>query len=622
MSTYASQTPDDDDNDDNSPASDQPDDINRLVAEINDLVKGLDEPTRDTIFLKGRKITEVAVNIWAKNEKERQDLHEIVEDQNKRIAELGKASVAKADTKATTASPTASQSLTVSPKKPQKKEKLCDCKNAKIKGMEHSRRSSKHCLYNPNNVAVANNTVIPVVSPVTSTDDKKPLTDGGQEEKKDDGDIPWIKDVDKDSIAYWYRYVDGKYEETYTDPDESKPDVEESDDETVLNDDTNVKKGETENIAKLTKGDKVVQLFDKKLVIGTVNEFYVDSDNDTMVKIKYENGEVEDKMTEMANELRTNFNIIEFYKKVTYEYNHGCLYVFWDETDDALDDFMEREYRLRNSLDKRSLMWIEKAKEVFKYKQNTEMYLFTKSKGGGHFFVCDWTDEKHAWNFGVKIDTEGYAEMGCAVNPYFLRIPAVRLSVNCLPCGKDRGNSAHSAFIMPEGGFVGSLAFTRFSDIRNVRPDSGRFAIIETVLAVIDINVGSIRYKLFHSTVFRILNKPLMSAFRRSKEVTSQPIFFATFPTLSEHHLGSRFFLLGFTWLKSATIMTQLARYVEGSYSQSHLKLFGAYVRNVEIRRDGPISLCNIRGEFTRSGFINFAERVWLYGPSKGLWQI
>jgi len=56
---------------------------------------------------------------------------------------------------------------------------------------------------------------------------------------------------------------------------------------------------------------------------------------------------------------------------------------------------------------------------------------------------------------------------------------------------------------------VGSLAFTRFSDIRNVGPDSGRFAIVETVLAVIDIDVGSVRYKLFHSTVFGILNKPV-----------------------------------------------------------------------------------------------------------------
>ena len=55
---------------------------------------------------------------------------------------------------------------------------------------------------------------------------------------------------------------------------------------------------------------------------------------------------------------------------------------------------------------------------------------------------------------------------------------------------------------------VRGLAFTRFSYIRNVRPDSGRFAIVETVLAVVDIDVGSIRYKLFHSTVFGILNKP------------------------------------------------------------------------------------------------------------------
>lgn len=67
--------------------------------------------------------------------------------------------------------------------------------------------------------------------------------DGAYEEKKNyNSDIPWIKDVDKDSLAYWHRYVDGKYEEWYPELDKSKPDAKESDGKTVLNDDTNVTK--------------------------------------------------------------------------------------------------------------------------------------------------------------------------------------------------------------------------------------------------------------------------------------------------------------------------------------------------------------------------------------------
>ena len=99
-----------------------------------------------------------------------------------------------------------------------------------------------------------------------------------------------------------------------------------------------------------------------------------------------------------------------------YEENELCedgyssINVVWDYTNEKLEDKMSKEHR--NHLEhkkKKSLLWLEKVKELAQWKQGEWLYLFTKQKSDGLFY-CSWSKEKNHFK-DIIIEPSGYACM-------------------------------------------------------------------------------------------------------------------------------------------------------------------------------------------------------------------
>lgn len=104
------------------------------------------------------------------------------------------------------------------------------------------------------------------------------------------------------------------------------------------------------------------------------------------------------------------------HKHCDYEYytcadeTVGCLEVIWDDENTKIDKIMEEEYSPSlNNMKKKNLMYIEKVKELAKWKEGETLSLFTKSNVDCCFRVY-WNLDKSVYEFtSIMIEPTGYA---------------------------------------------------------------------------------------------------------------------------------------------------------------------------------------------------------------------
>jgi hypothetical protein len=84
--------------------------------------------------------------------------------------------------------------------------------------------------------------------------------------------------------------------------------------------------------------------------------------------------------------------------------------VVWDYENKKVDSLMEYEYcSTLDHMKRKSMMWLEKVKELAEWKEGETLYINTKSNSDG-MFCCAWWKEKRV-NCDIIIEPSGYACM-------------------------------------------------------------------------------------------------------------------------------------------------------------------------------------------------------------------
>tara|TARA_R110000868_G_scaffold408114_1_gene690328 strand:- start:322 stop:777 length:456 start_codon:yes stop_codon:yes gene_type:complete len=137
-------------------------------------------------------------------------------------------------------------------------------------------------------------------------------------------------------------------------------------------------------------------------------------------------------------------------KHIAYEPNNdfdgdngvSCAIFTWDYDNEKIDNIADREFKYNLSDKKKSLMWIEKLKEVANWKKGEYLYAFTKTNADGYYNVFYKKDKGQFNWYNIIVEPNGYVCME-AFNHYtmdkdedikfsmYIRVESIYNDKNC-----------------------------------------------------------------------------------------------------------------------------------------------------------------------------------------------